>query len=1276
MNTDGSASHAARRTDDARRQAILVLGMHRSGTSAVTRCLNLLGVDLGKRLLPPAEDNSAGFWENAVAVEIHVKLLESLGRTWNDARPLPESWLLSTVAREAREQIAELVRNDFDNCTLWGIKDPRLCRFLPLWRAVLAEQNIDVSVLLVVRHPQEVAQSLLDRDGLPMDLVWLLWLQHFAEAESATRGLPRTIIGYNELLSNWKTELTRAGHDLAVTWPVSIADANTAIDSFLDRGERHHEATASHGNMPEVLAKLYSLCASRESNGINWAAISRLVDSYMELAPAFQGRAELLVENVRAVKQQGMDMETEARESLAIVEEFASRVQAARQMGTSLEDGATLYWRASDSEFSESQACTVPVKWEASSGAKLRFEVSAASGIAALRFDPSGCGGAFNLIALQLNGVAIEDLRGSVRRVNQYILDRQGGDGVWFASNDGDPWIEIDVSKLIRQGESLIIDIHCTRRMLGNVMGALMASITGEMEQRIQSNVASSLSSVTQGLSSIHDGLLKRMETLQVRGVELEQKLAVARERESQLQQTVDSLQLRHAEIEGELVSGRNRVTRLTAGIAWQMGEALKSDQDAKQSRRAMSGLQAEIAAHRDLSESLQRELAEIHASTIWRTLLKLRALLLLLPPGLRAGSRRISKAAWWAITPWRTPARMRFLKARRLASELPSVEDAVSSKSGASMPKLHDVVPPACSDSPASLQPADDGDHATDCFNEVIAGYTYRVPDPEPVVIRDKLLGLSRQTFFSVIVPVYNTDPHLLQRTIASVQAQWYPDWELILVDDHSPSIATREVLEGLADPRINVIRLAENKRISGATNEGLQRASGDYIVFLDHDDELTPDCLYELALCIDRDDPDYLYSDEDKLGVGGRFKDPFFKPDWSPDTMMSIMLTCHVSCVKRSLALEVGGLRSEYDGSQDWDFVLRVTERARHISHIPKVLYHWRTIPASCASDLQAKPYAVLASKAVREDALRRRGLSGELIPVPELPGYYRTHYHLQGKPLFSIVIPTKNNGKVLKTCIDSIFEKSAYRNFEVIVINNGSTDASALEYLAMLRGRDQVTVLDYDVPFNYSEINNYGVRHARGELLVFLNDDTEVISPEWLDYMGGYAQLQHVGAVGAKLLYPGTLTIQHTGVVNFLHGPDHAFKHIGAGDPGYFCRNLLEHDWVAVTGACLMIERKKFDVVGGFDEDLAVAYNDVALCFSLVEHGWYQVVCPSIQLLHYESLSRGDDRLDPAKLARIRREQAVLYRKHPNFKGRDPFHSANFIPDDLHFAIPGAI
>lgn len=500
------------------RRAVLVLGMHRSGTSAVTRCLNLLGVDLGKMLLPPKKNNNPkGFWESMVAVGIHEKLLANLDRSWNDARPLPEGWLASGAAREAREQIAGLIRDEFGNHQLWAVKDPRLCRFVPLWRAVLEEQGIDVSALLVVRHPQEVAQSLLDRDGLPMELAWLIWLQHFAEAESTTRGLPRTIVGYDELLSNWKGELTKAGHDLAITWPVSITDASAAIDSFLDRDARHHEATTAHEGMPEVLARLYRLCVSRESEGAKWGDISRVIDSYLELAPAFQGRAELLVDRIRVAKQQGMDMEREAEDSLAILEEITSRIKATRRKRESQEDRATLYWRAGGAEFSETCACTVSARWEVSSEAKLRFELPPDLGVAALRFDPSVQSGAFNLSALRLNGVAVENLRDSVLRVNQHMLDRQAGNGIWFASDDGDPWIEFDVSGLASPGAPLVVEISCARRSLDNVMAALMASISGEMEHRIRSDIASSVSSIARQLSGTADQLV----AMQVAGLAL-----------------------------------------------------------------------------------------------------------------------------------------------------------------------------------------------------------------------------------------------------------------------------------------------------------------------------------------------------------------------------------------------------------------------------------------------------------------------------------------------------------------------------------------------------------------------------------------------------------------------------------------------------------------------------------------------------------------------------------------------------------------------------------
>jgi glycosyltransferase involved in cell wall biosynthesis len=1029
------------------RKVILVLGMHRSGTSAVTRCLNLLGAGVGGKLLAPAQDNRSGFWEHADVVAIHEELLAGLDRTWHDARGLPEGWLRSAAASKAHAKLVRLMADGFDVGALWAVKDPRLCRFVPLWRRVLLESGLDAVALLVVRHPAEVARSLNARDGLRSGTTCLNWLEHFAEAEIATRGMPRSLLAYDDLLSDWRNAFAKVGRALRVEWPVTIKDAHAAIDAFLDQTKRHHVLSKHFCSTPEVLDRLYGLCRDFDPGTGGWREISRLVDAYRLIAPPFLDGLEDLVEEKRTFENKAWLDERAVETALGAIEQAAT---------------------------------------------------------------------------------AVRTIRGPV----------------------------------------------------------------------------------------VQAGLLERTEALAARGAELEGELAASRERAAQVQRETFCVIAKSLELSNQL--------------------------EAERSRNA--GLEVHCAQKDESESSLRRELDGIKASTLWRALVVVRSILLCLPADARLMLRRALRVGWWIATPWRMPARWRFVREQRAAArpENSPVEAVAGTAAG------------------SAQLPSPRG------------AYTYSPPAMEPAAIGKALLALSRPPLFSVVVPVYNTDPALLRRMIASVQAQWYPHWELVLVDDHSTSAAVREVLGSLVDPRIMVVQIAENRGISGATNEGMVRATGDFIVFLDHDDELTVDCLYELALRIDRDDPDYLYSDEDKLDVDGRFVDPFFKPDWSPDTLMSTMFTCHVSCVRRSLALEVGGLRSEYDGSQDWDFVLRVSERARRIAHVAKVLYHWRITPESCASDLDAKPWAIDAGKRAREDALRRRGQPGELVPVPELPGYYRTRYRMQGQPLVSILVPSRNNGAVLKSCIDSIFARTAYRRFEIVVINNGSTDEATLDYLEALRTREQVCVLDCKVPFNYSEINNAGVRSSHGELLVFLNDDTEVLSADWLEYMGGYAQLPHVGAVGAKLLYPGARTVQHSGVLNLTNGPSHAFAHADAHAPGYFARNMLEHNWIAVTGACLMIERRKFDVVGGLDEDLAVTYNDTALCLSLAEHGFHQVVCPGVELIHHESLSRGKDTLDPARMARGERERVIMFGKHPGFYDHDPFHNPNLAPNDAYFGL----
>ncbi|HEX5353915.1 MAG TPA: glycosyltransferase [Rhodanobacteraceae bacterium] len=1212
------------------RKVILVLGMHRSGTSAVTRCLNLLGAEVGNKLLPPAEDNRSGFWEHADVVAIHEELLKDLDRVWHDARVLPEGWLLSAAARKARDKLAELISTDFDGSTLWAVKDPRLSRFVPLWREVLLESGLDAVALLVVRHPAEVARSLNIREGLRFETTYLNWLEHFVEAETATRGMPRSLVTYDGVLSDWRDAFAKVGRALSVKWPVPIEDAHHAVDAFLDRTKRHHVFSKDVGSMPEILERLYRFCRAFDPEAQGWKEISGLVDGYRLVAPPFLDRVENLLEERRAYENKALRVEKAMDSALDAIEKAAEAARSVPGPQISAADHAALYYRSSTQGFTEQRVCVREHRWARQGEKIFRFELAPEVDITSVRFDPSCEAGAFNIDWLKINDVIVANLPARVRSINQRVLDQHGGEGIWLTSNDGDPWVEFDLSDLLKgEDGSWTIEVKCRSRPVDGAPGGSTASMGGGLHQALATHIGKSVSRMEERPSAQAD-LLRRVDALEARDAQLEGELVASHERETRLQQRVDALQTHGALLEGELVASRERAAQVQRETFCVTARSLEL-------------------------ETTLHELVEIKASTLWRVLVGMRSTLLFLPANVRLALRRVMRAAWWIMTPWRTPARLRFFREQHVAARHPSALSATSKSVSFEIVAKKAAGPGAGQQAPPAP-----------------AGYTYSPPKTDPAAVGKGLLTLSRHCLFSVIVPVYNTDSEWLRRAIASVGAQWYPHWELVLVDDHSTSPGVREVLDGLTDPRVTVVGLAENKGISGASNEGIARATGDFIVFLDHDDELTVDCLYELALRIDRDDPDYLYSDEDMLDADGNFREPFFKPDWSPDTMMSTMFTCHVSCVRRSLALELGGLRSEYDGSQDWDFVLRVSERARRIAHIAKVLYHWRITPNSCASGFQAKPYAIDAGKRAREDALRRRNRPGELVPVPELPGYFRTRYHMQGQPLISIIIPSKNQGVALKACIDSIFERSTYRHFEIVVINNGSTDGPTLDYLSGLRRREHVRVLDYDVPFNYSKINNVGLQLSRGQLLVFLNDDTEVLSGDWLEYMGGYAQLPHVGAVGAKLLYPGSLTVQHSGVLNLTNGPSHAFAKVDARAPGYFARNMLEHDWIAVTGACLMIERKKFDAVGGFDEDLAVDYNDVALCLSLGERGLYQVVCPGVELIHHESLSRGKDTLDRARMARLGRERTVMFGKHPGFYDRDPFHNPNLAPNDVHFGI----
>lgn len=496
---------------------------------------------------------------------------------------------------------------------------------------------------------------------------------------------------------------------------------------------------------------------------------------------------------------------------------------------------------------------------------------------------------------------------------------------------------------------------------------------------------------------------------------------------------------------------------------------------------------------------------------------------------------------------------------------------------------------------------------------------------------------GFSYRPLVSIVTPTYNTDENMLRECIESVQSQAYENWQLCLVDDASPNKNVKEIIKEYAanDERINYKFCEENKHIADASNAGIALAEGEFIGLLDHDDVLWPNALYEVVRALNDDKTlDFIYSDEDKVTENRRdYQSPFFKPDWNPDFLHSVNYITHFSVIRKLIIEKVGGFRREYNGAQDWDLFLRVSTQTDKIHHVPTVLYSWRISDNSTAKDTSAKPYVTEAQKKAIKEALGSQGYGGAEVSISKNhKDYWQVLYPVKGSPLVSIVIPTKNQYKIVKRCIDSIYAKTTYQNFEIILVDTGSTDKKVLNWYKQLHGQysNIKFVKRLERPFSYARTCNYGAQQAGGEYLLMLNNDTEVITPNWIELMLGYAQREKTGAVGCKLYYPGREQIQHAGIgIGFGGVAANALatikdsKHLTPMQHLYL---NTTHNMSAVTAACMLIKKNAYDQVEGFDEKFSVTYNDVDLCLRLLDKGYRNVYLPNVSLIHHESISLG--------------------------------------------------
>lgn len=519
------------------------------------------------------------------------------------------------------------------------------------------------------------------------------------------------------------------------------------------------------------------------------------------------------------------------------------------------------------------------------------------------------------------------------------------------------------------------------------------------------------------------------------------------------------------------------------------------------------------------------------------------------------------------------------------------------------------------------------------------------------------------RKPLISIVVPVYNTPQVFLRQMIESVQNQSYSEWELCIGNASPENKEMKKILEEYKnDARIKEVEIPENKGISQNTNRAMEIASGEWIGLLDHDDLLAPNALYEIAKAVnEHPDAEVIYTDEDKVttDLKEHFQ-PHLKPDFNLDLLRSNNYICHFFVASRDLIKRVGGFRPEFNGAQDYDLILRCTEQAKQIVHIPKILYHWRVHKASTADNPASKMYAFDAGKRAIEEHLVRCRTKGTVQHTKDL-GFYRVKYEVCGEPLVSIIIPNKDQSEALKKCLDSIREKTSYRNYEIIIVENNSEEPETFAFYKKIAG-EKIKIVTWEGEFNYSAINNFGVRHARGDYLLLLNNDVEIINGDWLTEMLSHCQRKEVGIVGAKLYYPDN-TIQHAGIIIGIGGvAGSVFVGLPRAFSGYLHKASIQLDLSAVTAACMLVKRSVFEQVGGLEEKLKVAFNDVDFCLRVREKGYLVVYDPYAELYHYESKTRGAE--DTKEKIRRFQTEIEYMRSHwiGLLKKGDPYYNCN--------------
>lgn len=1152
-----------------------------------------MGVQLGDHLMPPFEGNNPkGFWEDIDINALNIEMMSAVHSDWHYLTPLRDRDVEALLNAGFSQRAEELLRNKVGASPLFGIKDPRIAKLLPFWKIVFDRCQYDTSYILAVRHPLSVVQSLSKRDALDSERSYLLWLEHYLISLHGIENQNCVFVDYDRLIQDPKREIKRiaAGLELTID-PVALQDF---IDEFLDESLRHTvyslDDLTQDGACPPLVREIYPELLGIASEGSRQGADA-----------LGQKMAQWLTEFLRSTP--ALDLADKLTRELAKLNgQMCDREQALIERDTQigrLNDKITQLTQQISEQDGNILALQTKLRYERMT---LDFAIETPKNWATLE-----------------NPFLISGWAHRTGEVNG-IRARIGGRefvGEWVQPDTDPHETTIGHAGAERTGFQIL-----ARGMPGEQEIELeFLAPNGSWNKFYTRSATFPLHPMKAAMDTPAD---LKVTTGQIRfsGWSIHPQMAI------------HDLVLLAGEHRFNCQSGLQRDDVAQAFPGWPGAENTGFECF---THLPPGKFELRLEAHLEDRSVVRFDLEKILLVESLPILVRLKAVIGRYISGnaIRFARFSFSRGIKWIKDKKRLPhpgeiyrlyrkARVAYQHAKRQEQAGLGLPD------GFVMARQEDPYQKWIDLNRFSENDAEQLRHRLECAQGILPR-------------------------IAVVMPVYAPPREFFEMAVGSVRTQIYDNWQLCMADDASPEPWVRPRLAELAkeDDRIRVAFRETNGNISLASNSAAEITTADFLLFLDQDDLLTPDALGEVALHLSKNpDVDVIYSDDDKIDSQGNRLSPQFKPDWSPELLLSYMYFSHVFAVRRTLFNEVGGFRVGFEGSQDYDLALRVTERARKVAHLPYVLYHWRVLPGSTASSGNAKPESFEAGRRAVSEALSRRGGNADVYrpawAVDSGIGLFWHDFPNDG-PSVSILIPTKNQRPLLQRCIESI-NKSTYKNYEVIVIDNESDDADTLKYLASLKHR-VLRIPNQDGRFSFAGINNAAARESNSDFLLFLNNDTEVREPKWLSRMVGYAQLQGVGAVGARLLYPDG-RVQHAGVVHGYYdgmaGP--AFKLQPTWSHGYLSYAMVTRNYSAVTAACLLTPRTLFLELEGFDEKrFAVAYNDVDYCYRLVDKGYRCVYAPGAELIHYEGLSRGF-RDNPAEILAFR--QAYAGRKEPYY------------------------